>query len=344
VHRPLIALSLAASLLACAAPLRDEHTSAPVLALPDLTSYALMRTDGGTPVAVTIDEAADALEDYDVVFFGELHDHAGNHLAEMDLFRALHARAPQLALSMEQFERDVQPVVDDYLASRIGEDALRGRGRAWGNYAEAYRPLVEYAKEHKVPVIAAEVPTSIVRCVGQEGPAYLSRLGVDRRGWAAAELHVEDGPYKDKFLRFLAESGSHGPDATTDKAAAEAEANRGFAAQTTRDDTMAESIFLYLQKNPGHKVVHVTGAFHVEGFLGTVERLKLRGPNLKLAVIVPVETDDAVNPALAPDAAKRGNFAFLIRSLPKEYASDAEQKAAEDRIRGMIRTRSACAS
>ena len=83
---------------------------------------------------------------YDVVFIGELHDHIANHLAEMALLKALQARMPAIALSMEQFERDVQPVVDDYLAGRIGEESLKSKGRAWRNYAEAYRPLVEYAK------------------------------------------------------------------------------------------------------------------------------------------------------------------------------------------------------
>ena len=94
----------------------------------------------GTPVAVDVARAADILKDYDVVVIGEYHDHLANNLAELALLRALRPRVPGLALSMEQFERDVQPVVDDYLAGRIGEATLKREGRAWGNYDEAYRP------------------------------------------------------------------------------------------------------------------------------------------------------------------------------------------------------------
>jgi hypothetical protein len=105
--------------------------SAVLPTIPDLTSFLMLRSEKGQPAAaITIEEAANALKDYDVILFGEQHDHSGNHLAEMQLLRALYARVPQLALSMEQFERDVQGVVDDYMAGRIGEDALRDRGMA----------------------------------------------------------------------------------------------------------------------------------------------------------------------------------------------------------------------
>src|SRR5262249_43343410 len=149
--------------------------------LPDLTSYVLVKSDGARATPTTVGEAADALVNYDVIVLAELHDHAGNHLAEMQLLSAVQARAPNLALSLEQFERDTQKVLDDYLASRIGEEVMKKNARAWPNYDEAYRPLVEFAKEHGLPVIAAEVPTSIVRCVGQEGPAYLTRLNGDKQ-------------------------------------------------------------------------------------------------------------------------------------------------------------------
>jgi uncharacterized iron-regulated protein len=298
--------------------------------LPDFDSFVIVQTEGGAVVGA--DQAADALKNYDVVFLGELHDHIANHLAEMALLRALQARAPRVALSMEQFERDVQPVVDDYLAGRIGEETLKSKGRAWDNYAEAYRPLVEYAKEHALPVIAANAPASLVRCVAREGVGFLSTLPANKRGWAAAELHTEDGPYKQKFLAFLGGDAAHGRagDGETAKAAAE----NSFAAQVTRDDTMAESIANYLHANPGHMVVHVTGVFHVEDRLGTIERLKMRAPNLKVALILPVETDAVAAPMVAD---KGADFAIALRPEPRSYVTDDERKTAEAREVGSIR-------
>ena len=338
MRRTAIAALLAVPLLAPVAAVHSGLAAQSGPALPDLMSFQMMRTDSGAPTPVSVDQVADALKNYDVVFIGEWHDHTGNHLAEMALLRALYARAPDLALSMEMFERDVQNVVDDYLAGRIGEDNFRRRGRAWENYAESYRPLVEYAKDHHLPVIAANVPGAVVRCVGLEGPAYLARMAPEKRGQAAAELHLQEGPYKDKFLHFLEESGSHGPEADKTPEQKKDEADRSFASQVARDDTMAESIFLSLQKNPSRKVIHVTGAFHVEEALGTVERLKLRAPQLKIALVVPAEAEHPDSGAsLDAGDAKNANFAVLLRASPKDYVSDAERKEAEDRIRAMFR-------
>lgn len=323
--------------LACGALAAQD--SAP--GLPDLTSFDLMRSEPGkAPVYLTVAQTADELKNYDVILLGEWHDHPGNHLAEMQLFREIYARAPRLALSMEQFERDVQPVVNDYLAGRIGEEALERRGRAWGNYDESYRPLVEFAKDHSLPVIAANAPASLVRCVGEKGPEFLAQLDPEKRLWAAATLHLEEGPYKDKFMRFLAEDTSHGTPASDPQAAANNA--RAWAAQVLRDDTMAESIALYLEKNPGHKIVHITGDFHVEGGLGTAERLKERMPALKIAVVAPVEAENPDHPGVSAGDVKNGDFLFLLRGEPREYVSDAERKAAEEQQRANFRTRAQC--
>jgi uncharacterized iron-regulated protein len=315
--------------LAIAMALSGCANAPPVDTFGDLTSYALVRADNATQ-SLTVTQAADVLASYDVIFLGELHRHPGNHLAEMALFRAIHERAPSLSLSMEQFERDVQPAVDDYLAGRTGETPFMSASRAWNNYATSYRPLVEYAKAHKLPLIAANAPEKVVRCVGREGADFLKRMTPEQRGWAAADLHLNEGPYRDKFLGFVGSDAGHGGDGSKDKAAQRPppseSALRSFAAQVTRDDTMAESIALHLQKNPGRKVVHINGAFHSASFLGTVERLQARMPQLKIAVVNPIQVggDSKVDQG----DLKTGTLLLLIGRLPEDYATDAEMNAA----------------
>lgn len=287
--------------------------------LPDLTSYALVRTEAGKvpPRVVTTDQAAGILAGYDVIFLGEAHRNPGNHLAQMALFRGVFARAPNLSLSMEQLERDVQPAVDEYLAGKIGEAPYLEKIRPWSNYASSYRPLVEFAKEHRLPVIAANTPEDVVTCVGERGAKFLDTLKGPQRAWAAADLHLE-GAYRKKYLGFAESDPGHGGE----------QAVRGFEAQVTRDDTMAESIFLHLQKNPGRKVVHMTGYFHVDGFLGTVERLQARAPHLKIAVVMPHEVEGSKPATLSADDVKGGSFILLVRAFPEPYVTEAEMKEA----------------
>lgn len=294
----------------------------------------LVYTNAGAlqPKALSVSQAADILSAYDVVFIGEYHGHPGNHLAEMQLFRAIHQRVPNLALAMEQFERDVQPVLDDYLTGGIGENTFMEKARAWPNYATSYRPLVEYAKEHGLPVIAANAPEEIVRCIGQEGEAFLKRLTPEQRRWVAADLHTESGPYRDKFMGFVTHDAGHGGDGAKDKSGVSKppgeSALRSFTAQVARDDTMAESIALYLQQHPRRNVVHINGSFHSEGFLGTVERLRQRLPDLKIAVVSPMEAEKPAQPEVSKTEAKTGTFVLKLRGLPEPYVNDDEMKAA----------------
>lgn len=319
------------------APPPPEEKGVPVaISLPDITTYALIRTDGGKIPAqvISLAQAADLLAGFDVVFLGEVHRHVGNQRAQMDLFREIHARAPNVSLSMEQFERDVQGVLDDYLAGKAGELSLAEKGRTWQSYGTTYRPLVEYAKEHRLPVIAANAPEKVIRCVGREGLGFLVKISPAARGWAAAEVHAGEGKYRDKFMGFAMGDAGHGGGKQGD--APSAQAIRGFEAQATRDDTMAESIFLHLQKSPGRKVVHLTGSFHSDDFLGTVERLQMRDPKLKIAVVSPTDYRTATNLTLKASDAAGGTLVLALRALPQLYATADEMRAA---MRGQTTTR-----
>ena len=294
----------------------------------DFYDTAFVLTGGGTgaPHVANLAQVADALSGYDVVFYGERHSHPGVHLQQMKLLRALVERNPRWILSLEQFERDVQGVVDDYVAGRIGESALIDKGRAWNNYEASYRPLLLFAKEHHLPVVAAEAPGWSISCVGQWGTGIFEQFTPLERSWVAAEVHVAPGAYQDKYLTFLGDSAAHGGGAAASPEAA-ARAQRSFSAQVTRDDTMAESVERALQQHPGYKVLHLTGSFHVEGFLGTVERLRMLDPKLKLAVIEPVEVEDPAAPAFATGSLREGTALQLIYPIPDSFAEGEDSSA-----------------
>jgi len=284
----------------------------------DYYDTAFVYTDAGNAATreLRLSQLADALQGYDVVFYGESHGHPGVHLAEMRLLRALYERNPRWMVSFEQFERDVQGVVDDYLAGRIGETTLIDKGRAWNNYAASYRPLLEFAKVHHLPVIAAEAPGWAVSCVGRSGTAILERFSPLERSWVATDIHAGPGAYRDEYMEFLGGAAN-----------AQSGAQNSFAAQATRDDTMAESIQRALERHPGYKLLHLTGSFHAAKFLGTVERLKLRNPALKIAVIDPVEVENPDAPALPADAVHDGTVLQLIYPNPEEFAAGEDTSA-----------------
>ena len=288
--------------------------------------FVLTQPDAAAPRAVTVTELANAFLRYDVVFFGEFHGHPGVHLQQMKLLRALYERDPKIVLSLEQFERDTQRVVDDYLAGRIGDRTLIDKGRAWDNYPTSYRPLLTFARQHDIPVIAAEAPTWAIACIGQQGADILDAFTPEERGWVAKDLHVDEGKYREKFQQFESGSATHGGGGSSSPEA-KLKSERSFTAQVARDDTMAESIFVARQKYPGRRILHLNGAFHSAAFLGLVERLRLRDPTLKIAVIDPVEVDDPKAPAFAEQQRHDGTALLLLYPSPPEFAEGEDPSA-----------------
>lgn len=266
--RSLSAALFSLSLAACTHPLTPVETPPPKGTLYD---YQIESPSG---VPYSLNELANALGDYDVILVGEWHTHPGIHLFEAQLLATLAARYPATALSLEQFSRAEQTTLDAYLAGDIGENTFIENSNAWPNYVSDYRPLIEIARQDALPVIAANAPQSIVRCVGREGENYLSRLPEEKRGWVARSLSKGDSPYKEKFFAAM----FHGDESKT---------LNQYLAQITWDDTMAESIVNFLAAHPGYKVMQVAGAFHVEAGLGIASRITARNPDLKVAIISP---------------------------------------------------------
>lgn len=268
-----VLFSLASVLLLSGCSQQIQSTPAPSQAITSFYDYQLL-SPTGSPLSLTA--LPQEIIDADVILVGEWHTHAGVHRFQTDLFKQLSATNPELALSMEQFSRNKQTVVNDYLTGKIGEQTLMSDANAWPNYESDYRPLIELAKAEERDVIAANAPKTIVKCIGQQGISYLDKLDVDEKSWLAKNIDLSDSPYKSKFLSSM----HHGDEEQTQKQ---------FAAQMTWDATMAESIVNYLRDHPNTQVMHIAGKFHIENGLGTAAQILELNPTLNVVVISPIE-------------------------------------------------------
>src|SRR5690606_8678601 len=132
-------------------------------------------------------------------FLGESHDDAVGHALEARILRA--TAAPGLALSLEMFETDTQLLLHEYLAGHIDAARLRRDARAWDNYREAYAPLVDFAREQGLAVIAANAPRRYVNLVGRRGAAALQALSPEALAYLPPLPYPPASEaYRDKFL------------------------------------------------------------------------------------------------------------------------------------------------
>ena len=110
---------------------------------------------------VNLDKAVSISQNYDVVFFDEYHDQKSIHEEELSFFQEMYKQNKGMILSMEMFERDVQSVMDKYLNDEITEIEFINNSRPWENYQTDYKPLVEFAKEKDMYVLASNIPRRI---------------------------------------------------------------------------------------------------------------------------------------------------------------------------------------
>ncbi len=69
--------------------------------------------------------------DADVVLIGEWHTHSAIHRFQTDFLKARrNAATSSIALSMEQFTREHQDTLNQYLNDEIGEQVLMSHGNS----------------------------------------------------------------------------------------------------------------------------------------------------------------------------------------------------------------------
>ena len=218
--------------------------------------------------AMSISQLADQLQSVDVVFVGELHGNDVGHTQQLLLLQELHRRHPNIVLALEMFERDVQEHVDRWLAGDLSDEEFATSARAWPNYATDYRPMLEYARTHKIHVVASNVP----RRIAAEVAKGIDPAAIDSPH-AAAETTAPMNAYWRAFRSMIGDS--HG----------DIDLKAYYRAQCLKDDTMAESIARVLRGSPDTLVLHINGTGHTTRRLGIVPRLERRVPDVKVAVV-----------------------------------------------------------
>jgi len=239
--------------------------------------------ESGNPA--NINRIVDAAGKFDVIFLGENHDDTIAHFLQAELFKKFqesNAGKRNVALSLEMFDRDVQVVLEEYLKDLITEKKFLDDSRPWNNYKTDYRPLVEFAKQNKLSVIAANAPRRYVNMVSRGGRETLDKLSPEAKRWLAPLPYAQASKqYSKKFTALM--GGTSGDNHGVSKI---------LDSQALWDATMAFSISEFLKKQRNALVVHLNGSFHTENRLGTVEQFLKLNPKAKILVVTMRYEDD----------------------------------------------------
>jgi uncharacterized iron-regulated protein len=208
----------------------------------------------------------DRLMDRRVVFVGESHDRYEDHLNQLAVIEGLHARGVPLAIGMEFFQQPYQSALDAYVAGRIDEGELLRQTQYYDRWRfdyRLYRPILRFAREQGIPLIALNLEAELTRRVGEVG---IEGLSPEERARVPVDMDRSDPSYRERLESVFAMHPSE----------RQQDVEHFIEVQLLWDEGMAERAAAYLKDHPERVLIVLAGSGHVEYGQGIPSRLTRR--------------------------------------------------------------------
>ena len=200
-----------------------------------------------------------------VILVGETHTRFDHHLVQLEILKLLYQKSAKLAIGVEWFQQPFQQHLDAFIAGEINEEEmlhLTGYFERWRYDYRLYRPILQYAREHKIPLIALNASKELTSALSESGfddlPTELKAQLPESYDWSdkayekrLREVFDAHPEYSSEFKTFL----------------------RG---QLTWDESMAERAAEYLRDNPESRMLVLAGSGHIAYGSGIPNRIKRR--------------------------------------------------------------------
>jgi len=200
--------------------------------------------------SISLKQLAVELKTKRIVLVGEHHNNIRHHINQLEVIRALHEAGAKVAVGMEMFRSDSQKYLGQWVAGKIPEKEFEKIYYANWNYNwSLYRPILQYARENRIPVLGLNVSRKITRQVARQG---FQSLNKEQRGKLKDVACRVDKVYMD-FIKRAYGAHAHG--------------NLNFEyfceSQLVWDNIMAINSLDYIRNNPDSTVVLIAGNGHV---------------------------------------------------------------------------------
>jgi len=231
--------------------------SLPIQATPSVNLGTLSDLEGIIP----------GLADKRVVFVGETHTRYEHHLIQLEIIQRLHKIDPELAIGLEFFQQPFQEYLDRYVAGELSEqELLQGTEyyRRWRYDYRLYAPILRYAREHKLPLVALNLPMEVTRKAGRLG---LDKLSAEERKYIPRTIDYSDRDYEQRIREIYDQHPRNGQDFAN-----------FHLVQLLWDEGMAERAADWLMAHPDYRMVILAGSGHLAFGSGIPQRLLRRLP------------------------------------------------------------------
>jgi hypothetical protein len=192
------------------------------------------------------------------------------------------------------FSRLTQKNLDDYIERRIDEKTFLKQSNyfeQWRFDYRLYRDIINFARRHRLPIIALNIDRKIVSTIYRNGSTD-DMVSIEK-DVLPADRDLDMPGYRERLVSVY----QHHP--ATQETTGEDDRFKGFLqAQTLWDETMAESVAQYLAANPDMRMVVIAGRGHTHKTTAIPPRV-FRRLSVQQAVVVNVEAGVEADPDAA---------------------------------------------
>ena len=216
----------------------------------------------------TIENLVPELADKRVIYVGETHTRYDHHLLQLEIIRKIHTLHPDLAIGMEYFQQPYQQYLDDYIRGEIDEREMLRRTEYYDRWRYDYRlyaPILRYAQEQSIPLVALNLPVEITQKVSRDG---LDSLSETERAQVPAEIDRSDEAYAKRLEKIFKDHPS----------GQVPNFEHFLTSQLLWDEGMAQQVAEYLTANPSRRMIVLAGSGHLAYGSGIPNRVARRIP------------------------------------------------------------------
>ena len=251
-----------------------------------------------------------------VVMLGETHTSAEHHRWQLHILSALYGGNQNMVIGFEAFPRSLQPILDRWTRGEFSKEKfieLTRWNEVWGYDPDLYMPLFNFARMHRIPMLALNVERSLIQKISRYGWASIPTD--QRRGISTPQ------PPSEGYTQSLTNTFAMHSDTYTKEAAPKKINNKKLAnfieAQTFWDRAMAEAIAQARTSGGNPLVVAIVGRGHVEYGYGISHQLANLGIS-NGAVLLPWDKGHSCDGLKTIEGMPVAHAVFGVDKLPEQ--------------------------
>lgn len=231
----------------------------------------------------------------DVVYIGEEHYTPSHIDAAVQVLDTLVVSGQKPALAMEMFSWNGQAALDQYTQQHALTEAQFLKDshweENWGPDFTGYERLVQFAKEHRLPLYALNPPRSLVRMVSKQGLEAALRDPEMEKWGVKKDMSLKDPEYEQVIFKPIELCHPGLPKKMYD---------RYYQASIFRDEGMAKIITEYINRKSQDQgpLISYTGGGHIQYEVPVPKRVRrdasstLKDISIYLIALDPVREED----------------------------------------------------